>query len=228
MSIRPFILGLALAAPLFAQANYSINNSVFSCSTALSFANSTGLDAHCTGNFSVTGGTWTSDTKIALSADGTLTLDGVVMTAPVIELNSLTQVALLGDSLIRATGSNPRSDTIFDGFGQVPGTVDLQPGADLSVGGGSNLNALGTGSGLVTGSFFGEPSIGGSILINGRTPVRTPFLQVTGLQSASSSITTDSSQTPLIWGAVVPEPETYALALATLGTGAALARRRKA
>jgi len=171
MSIRPFIFGLALAAPLFAQANYSINNSVFSCSAGLSFANSEGLDAHCTGNFSVTGGTWTSDTKIALSADGSLTLDGVAMTAPTVELRSLTQVALLGATLIRSTGSNPRSDTISDGLGQVPGRVELQPGADVRVGVGGGLVRTETG---FSGNINGGAISGGTLTLSAGGNVDNP------------------------------------------------------
>jgi hypothetical protein len=253
MSIRPFILGLALAAPLFAQAGYSINNSAFSCSAALSFANSTGLDAHCTGNFSVTGGTWTSDTNIALSADGSLTLDGVTMTAPLIELNSLTQVALLGATLIRSTGSNPRSDTTSDGFVQVPGRVELQDGADIDVrmsaGEGGRLVrtqsgsiSLGGGGSLMLSDapsdIKARLSLNGDVVLQntsgiqfaaGRTPGELVLAGNAGLVASSFSI--DSSQTPLIWAASVPEPESYALALAALailGSSATLAHRRKA
>jgi len=244
MSIRPFVLSLALAAPLFAQAGYSINNSAFSCSAALSFANSTGLDAHCTGNFSVTGGTWTSDTKIALSADGSLTLDGVAMTAPLIELKSLTQVALLGATLIRSMGSNPRSDTLSDGFVQLPGRVELQAGADLNIRDSIRFTQPGSlslgGAGSLrlsdaTPDIEARLSLNGTVVLQnnsgilfaaGRTPGELVVAGNTGLVASSFSI--DSSQTPLIWAASVPEPESYALALAALATGAALARRRKA
>jgi hypothetical protein len=172
-----------------------------------------------------------------------LTLDGVAMTAPVIELNSLTQVALLGDSLIRATGSNARSDTISDGIGQVPGRIDLQPGADLSVSGGLQR----TESGSI------ELRAGGSLSLSGAAPDTRPALSTSGnvvLQNllgvrlapdrgpgelvVSGSIVTGSSSFTQGIGAytinvsTIPEPDAYALALATLATGAALARRRKA
>ena len=229
-----------MAAPLFASANYSIDNSVFTCSAGLSFANSNGLDAHCAGNFSVTGGTWTSDTKIALSADGSLTLDGVTMTAPIIELLS-PQVVV--NAFLNATGGSvridaprsqpPRSPTLPEVIliadadtprSQYPrspsepsnatpggnsGSLDVSAGADISV----------------TGSFS-DNSVDGSRPQGGSIEIREGAQLV-----VSGSISTDSSQTPLIWAATVPEPETCTLALAALailGSSAAVARRRKA
>jgi hypothetical protein len=214
---RHLALGLALATPVFAQANYSINNSVFSCSAGLSFADSQGLDAHCTGNFSVTGGTWTSDTKIALSADGSLTLDGVSMTAPSIELVS---PQLVINAFLNASGGTVRVDTPRGLDPRSPSdTVNATPGGDsgsTEVSAGSDINI----SGSFTGNRGGSNPRGGSIQIR------------EGAQLVvSGSISTDSSQTPLTFSTAVPEPETYTLALAalaTLGAGAALARRRQA
>jgi len=228
MSIRPFILGLALAAPLFAQAGYSINTSAFSCSAALSFANSTGLDAHCTGNFSVTGGTWTSDTQIALSADGSLTLDGVTMTAPIIELLSpqiwvnasldtsggTVHLEAQRDLIIRTTPDQNRPVGVQGGGG----AVIVARGGQLEVSAGGR-----TGDPVEGVSCFNctQKLTGGEILIVGDWPT---------LDVASSTIT--SLPTPYtITVSTIPEPESYALALAALailGSSAALAHRRKA
>lgn len=218
MQIRHLAVGLAMATPLFVQANYSINNSAFSCSAALSFANSTGLDAHCTGNFSVTGGTWTSDTKIALSADGTLTLDGVAITAPIIEL--LSPEVVLNASL-EAPGGSVRIDAPRD---LKPGTPleptlasPLQSGGSLQLSAGSSIN---TSESFSSGSHVGNSPQDGSIQIRGGSPIAVP-----------GAITTDSAQPPLTFSSSVPEPDTNSLALvalATFGAGAALARRCKA
>jgi len=251
MSIRPFIFGLALAAPLFAQANYSINNSVFSCSAGLSFANSEGLDAHCTGNFSVTGGTWTSDTKIALSADGSLTLDGVAMTAPIIELLSpqiwvnasldtsggTVQLEARGDVTIdtRPDRQTPRSVS-----GSGAGTVSISAGIDITTRLQSSENiALESGLQTIPNSASQLPTlrlVGGDISLSQPTgPGSTNQLYLASDYEFSSGLGTvylvDQTQVQLNWTAAVPEPETYTLALAALailGSSATLARRRQA
>ncbi len=239
MSIRPFVLGLALAAPLFAEANYSINNSAFSCSAALSFANSTGLDAHCAGNFSVTGGTWTSDTKIALSADGSLTLDGVSMTAPLIELLS---PQILVNAFLSATGGTVRIDAPSDLSIPPPpvtlnppprpvrgpgGTLLISPGAILDVAAApvaqqpNAFNQFGIPEdGLVLRNSAGRLLVGGDVVINAKAGGDVRLV-----------LTAQPGFTPLSEAAAVPEPDASILvlaALATLGAGAVRARRRKA
>jgi hypothetical protein len=248
---RHLALGLALATPVFAQASYSINNSVFSCSAGLSFANSEGLDAHCTGNFSVTGGTWTSDTKIALSADGSLTLDGVAMTAPIIELLSpqiwvnasldtsggTVQLEARGDVTIdtRPDRQTPRSVS-----GSGAGTVSISAGIDITTRLQSSENiALESGLQTIPNSASQLPTlrlVGGDISLSQPTgPGSTNQLYLASDYEFSSGLGTvylvDQTQVQLNWTAAVPEPETYTLALAALailGSSATLARRRQA
>jgi hypothetical protein len=227
---RHLALGLALATPVFAQANYSINNSVFSCSAGLSFADSQGLDAHCTGNFSVTGGTWTSDTKISLTVDGDITLDGVTMTAPVINLAGLGQITITSNTVLNVAGRLPSNITqppSLSGGSDRPSQP--RPGSETPANGSGAGDSLeiSAGGDINTSGSFTDSSNGddrrpqaGSIQIRENAPL-----------IVSGTITTDSSQTPLTFSTTVPEPETYTLALAalaTLGAGAALARRRQA
>lgn len=235
MTLRPLVLSLALSAPLFAQAGYSINNSAFNCSAALSFANSTGLEAHCAGNFSVTGGTWTSDTKIALSADGSLTLDGVAMTAPIIELLSPQMVV---NAFLTATGGSVRIDAPRD-LSIVPpltvnvpprtgGTLQISPGATINVAaapGAPQPNAFNQfgipEDGLVLRNSEGRLLVGSDLVINANAGEDVKLVLTGQPPSTSPALSTISS---------VPEPKTYALALtalATWGASAARARRRK-
>jgi hypothetical protein len=233
MSIRPFVLGLALAVPVLAQAAHTVTDSVFSCSAAMSFSNTASLVGHCAGNFTISGGIWTSDTRIDLSAAGDITLDGVTMTAPIIDLQSLTKITASGTTVLSATSSlnlqaprqspttrdpasgrpaqqNPPSDVNGGTGGSL---IISEDGAalDISAGGGSGSpGSFSDGGGTDNG-----PRDGGEIVIRGSQPA---------LQQASGSITQQSGPYTLT---PVPEPETWALALAALVTGAALARRRK-
>ncbi len=199
-AMRRAALSLVLAAPLWAQASYSISNSAFTCSSALSFASGSGLDAHCTGNFSITGGIWTSDTKIALSADGSLTLDGVSMMAPWVDLTSLTAVNVLG--LFSSNGSvNIVAPAVTIGLnGSEQGRDRLAIGGTL---------ALSNAAATITASSGTLALSGGSISVSDLSaPTPTPMLTL------SAGV------------AQVPEPSSAALLVTGLLAGLVLARRK--
>lgn len=80
--LRPLILALSLLTPWCAQAIQMIDQSTLDCSESLTLLTQDNVTAQCTGNLSITGGTWTSDTLISLSATGDLSLFGVTLLAP--------------------------------------------------------------------------------------------------------------------------------------------------
>lgn len=83
---RTLTLTLSLLAPWYAQATQTIDQSTIDCSESLTLLTQDNVTAQCTGNLSITGGTWTSDTLISLSATGNLSLLGVTLAAPDISL----------------------------------------------------------------------------------------------------------------------------------------------
>jgi hypothetical protein len=237
MSIRPFVLGLALASPVLAQAAHTVTDSVFYCTAAMSFSNTASLLGYCAGNFTISGGTWTSDTRIDLSAAGDITLNGVTMTAPIIEVQSLTKITAGSTTVLSATTllnlQAPRLPTTTrdPASGRpeqqnLPSDVAVGAGDALIISDGGVLDVTAGGDSGNPRSFSdgggtdNNPRVGGEIVIRirGDQPV---------LQQASGSI----SQQPTTYTFTtthVPEPESYALALVGLATGAALARRLKA
>lgn len=237
MSIRPFVLGLALAAPFLAQAAHTVTNSVFSCTAAMSFSNTASLVGYCAGNFTVSGGTWNSDTRIDLSATGDITLDGVTMTAPIIDLQSLTTVTLTSTTVltaastlnIHAPGRPPAPRDPAPGRGEPlnpPSNVSGGSGGTLAVTEGGALEVAAGGGSSNADSFFSGgnggdiPTVGGDLLVIVRDDA--PLIQYAGGASSQGvgAYTINVS--------TIPEPDAYALALAALATSAALARRRKA
>lgn len=238
MSIRPFVLGLALASPVLAQAAHTVTNSVFYCTAAMSFSNTASLLGYCAGNFTISGGTWTSDTRIDLSAAGDITLDGVTMTAPIIEVQSLTKITAGGTTVLSATTllnlqAPRRPITTRDAesgrpeLQNPPSDVTGGSGGALIISEGSALNVTSGGGSGNSGSFSsggngGDVNLlaGGLILVRDDAPL---------IQQASGSVTQGNGIFTINLNPV-PEPETYALALAalaTLGAGSTLARRRK-
>lgn len=88
-------LSLLLSALLFsafAQAASSANVATISCSGNQSFDMANGAMLSCDGDFSLIGGSIDSDTGITISAVGSLFLDDLKLSAPVVQLNTLSGV----------------------------------------------------------------------------------------------------------------------------------------
>lgn len=114
---RSLSLTLGLLAPWCAQATQLIDQSTINCSESLTLQTLESLTAQCTGNMSIVGGTWTSDTLISLIASGDLFLDGVTMLAP--------NITIVGQQV-----------TVGGSFNATSGHIDIHtsaPEADGSV-----------------------------------------------------------------------------------------------
>jgi len=202
--LRPLILALSLSTPGWALATQTIDQSTIDCSESLTLLTQDNLTAQCTGNLSVTGGTWTSDTLISLSATGDLSLFGVTLLAPTISLDGHqilmdggSTLALAGDSTIGDGAITLRTPTTGDGGG-----IQLVAGASIQVGPHEALSPARLAS-------IGQ---GGVIAIT----ADHSGLTVEGMSSGGSASTSP-----------VPEPGTWALALAGLA-GLMLRLRRRA
>lgn len=201
--LRPLILVLSLSTPCWAQATQTIDQSTIDCSESLTLLTQDNVTAQCTGNLSITGGTWTSDTLISLSATGDLSLFGVTLLAPTISLvgNQIlmdggSTLALAGDPAIGDGAITLRTPTTGDGGG-----IQVVAGASIQVGAHEVLSSA-------TLASIGQ---GGVIA------VRADHLGLTveGMNSGGSASTSP-----------VPEPGTWALALAGLA-GLMLRPRRR-
>lgn len=202
---RTLALSLSLLAPWYAQATQTIDQSTIDCSESLTLLTQDNLTAQCTGNMSITGGTWTSDTLISLSATGDLSLFGVTFLAPNItvasnqfQLGDGSRLALAGPSVIRPGEISVLTTTAGDGGGN----IRLSAGASVQVGA---LEALFPASTISIGQ-------GGVIALT----ADHSGLTVEGVSLVGSTLTTSP----------VPEPGTWALALAGLA-GLMLRLRRQ-
>lgn len=200
--LRPLILALSLSTPCWAQATQLIDQSTLDCSESLTLLTQDNLTAQCTGNLSITGGTWTSDTLISLSATGDLSLFGVTLRAPNISVvGNLVLMdgdsTLAGDPAIGDGAITLRTPTTEDAGG-----IQVIAGASIQVGAHEVLSSA-------TLASIGQ---GGVIAI--RADHRGLTLE--GMGSGGSPSTSP-----------VPEPGTWALALAGLA-GLMLRLRRRA
>lgn len=199
--LRPLILALSLSTPGWALATQTIDQSTLDCSDSLTLLTQDNLTAQCTGNLSITGGTWTSDTLISLSATGDLSLFGVTLLAPNISLVGHQILmdggsTLAGDPAIGDEAITLRTPTTGDGGG-----IQLVAGASIQVGAHEVLSSA-------TLASIGQ---GGVIAIR----ADHSGLTVEGMSSGGSASTSP-----------VPEPGTWALALTGLA-GLMLRLRRR-
>jgi hypothetical protein len=186
MQIRTIVLSLAVTLPFLAQAAQSIDNSTLSCTQSLVDNRATTLTFSCEGDLTITGGTWTTDTLISLSATGSMLLQGITFNTPSLSLKAQ---SIVFDSIANLPKDGVVNiETVAGADGTAPGALQLTPGSKINI----------------EGATIPAPLTGGDI-------------QLGAGRGGDISLR-----------AAVPEPESYALALAALATGAALARRRKA
>jgi PEP-CTERM motif len=121
--IRPVLIGLVLSTPWLAQAAHTVTDSTLLCTDALTFSDTSSLVARCTGDLSITGGTWSSDVLIDIRADGKLALNGVSFNAPVIQLQSPTEITTSDNVTLTASDK-----LIIQGDLRAPSLPPLQGG----------------------------------------------------------------------------------------------------
>lgn len=135
-------LSLLLSALLFSafvQASSNANITTVSCSGSQSFDLTNGAMLSCDGDFSLIGGSIDSDLGITISAFGSLFIDNLILSAPLIQLKALSGVLTLGD------GVSMTADSINVDVGNTTSPrITLVPGA--------RLNLPGRESGIPTGS----------------------------------------------------------------------------
>lgn len=89
----------ALLFSAFAQAASNANITTVGCSGNSSFDLSNGAMLSCDGDFSLIGGSIDSDTGITISAVGSLFLDDLKLSAPAVQLRTLTGVVSVTESV---------------------------------------------------------------------------------------------------------------------------------
>lgn len=166
-------LSLLLSALLFsafAQAASTANIITASCSGSQSFDLTNEAFLSCDGDFSLIGGRIDSDTGITISAVGSLFLDDLNLSAPIVQLKTLTGILTLAEG-VSINGINWTNVDIGNGTspGVTPspgGNVVLPPrgGIDLGAGGQIVLNEVGN---LTLVSSVPEPSMAWSLLAGG-------------------------------------------------------------
>lgn len=173
-------LSLLLSALLFsafAQAASTANITTASCSGNQSFDLTNGALLSCDGDFSLISGSIDSDTGITISAVGSLFLDDLRLSAPVVQLKTLTGVV----SIAEGVSINAINWTTFD-IGTSPGlpvaqpgepmllekrTVTVSAGGDISLGQPGQITLRSGGGIIVRQGGDIDLSAGGQIVLNG-------------------------------------------------------------
>lgn len=221
-----------IAASATSISSSSIVNS--NCSGILTSSLLDGASFACAGNFTLDGGSITSDSVINILADGDLFLDNLTLTAPNVNLSNLTGMLKIGNSVVINTPitvneNAPKSilswsefslsqgDTITfnvgisSGGSTELGKVDISTGS-LSLGHGGSLH-LGNTNGVIYPEAINTPILGGALVISSGSDVNLLISDAVML-----------SNPPTFSVASIPEPATYAFML--LGLGLILLRRK--
>lgn len=160
MRINRFLLGALLFSPIVVHAASFASLESASCSGSLSSSLSDEASFLCSGDLSLIGGSIRSDARIAIRADGSLFLDNLSLTAPLIDLSALKGAITIG----RGTSVNGSflagSRPITAPTMTVPGsrTLPAGDGGSLFVSPGGNISLSGSGGIVTLVSAVPEPS----------------------------------------------------------------------
>ena len=160
----------ALVFSVFAQAASNANIAIISCSGSSSFDLTSGALLSCDGDFSLIGGSIDSDSGITISAVGSLFLDDLSLSAPFVQLTTLTGTLTLAEG-VSINGFNwnnvdignnrsPRITLRQGGSITLParGDIDLSTGGQVVLNGGGDLTLV---------SSVPEPGMVWSLLCGG-------------------------------------------------------------
>jgi hypothetical protein len=171
-------LSLLLSALLFSafvQASSHANITTVSCSGSQSFDLTNGAMLSCDGDFSLIGGSIDSDLGITISAFGSLFIDNLTLSAPIVQLKALTITVAEGASIDVSNWTNFNIGTSPALTLEQPGNLTLleRRTATVSTGGQISLSqpgqiTLNQGGSIVV-RQRGESSLsaGGQIVLNG-------------------------------------------------------------
>jgi hypothetical protein len=107
------------------------------CSESLSISLSDTASFSCIGNFSLSHGGITSESKVVITSSGALTLDNLSIVAPIVALNSQSGQISIGSGVF----VNTRSFLATVESGIVP-TLLISPDASISVGTGESARVI--------------------------------------------------------------------------------------
>lgn len=157
---------------LNAEAVSSSTVGSFECSDSLSISLLDTASFSCIGNFSLYGGGITSDSKIVVTSSGSLVLDNLSITAPFVELSSLSGQVSIGSGVLISTSSFLA--TVGNGVTPI---FTVSPGASILVGSGETARIIGSseilqsiGHGAIT------PLVGGNISIIPSVPEQNTYI----------------------------------------------------
>lgn len=144
----------------------------FDCSDSLNISLLDTASFSCIGNFSISGGGITSDSKIVVTSGGALVLDNLSITAPFVELSSLNGQVSIGSGVL----INTSSFLATVGNGVTP-TFTVSPSASILIGSGETARIIGSseilqsiGIGAIT------PLVGGNISIIPSVPEPSTYI----------------------------------------------------
>lgn len=159
---------------LNAEAISSSTVGSFDCSESLSISLLDTASFSCIGNFSLSGGGITSESKIVITSSGSLVLDNLSIVAPFVELSSQNGQLTIGNGVLINTDSF--LTTVGDGAAP---SLSLSPGASISVG--SRESARIIGSSEILGSINHgaiTPLVGGDISITPSVPEPSTYISM--------------------------------------------------
>lgn len=126
---RAVVSCLLVCLPMVSHATASLYLSNSLCSGALSLSTSGGIALNCAGNMTLEGGWMADERQISLVASGDLTLDHFTLSAPEIQLSSLTGLLSLGSNVridTRDSRASTQTAVIVDRW-LTPGIHSWQP-----------------------------------------------------------------------------------------------------
>lgn len=167
-----FLLSALLLSPVVANAASTASIDTVTCSGGLSSSLMEVASFLCSGDFSLLGGNITSDSKVAVTADGSLFLDNLSITAPAVELTTLNGVLSMGN------GVSINTDSFLAGAGgNNSPTVSVSPRATLTIGSGDTARILNGGDiSLSIGQGAITPLAGGTITLIPSVPEPSTYL----------------------------------------------------
>ncbi len=167
-------LAISLLLPLSAAAaSYSTVGSM-GCTGTTNVALLDTASFSCSGNFFLSGGSISSQSKIVIAADGSLSLDRLSLTAPFVELSSLNGQVSIGNGVLINTSS------FLAAVGNVVTPTSINsPGASISVGSGETGRIIGPVEVLqaITHGAI-TPLVGGDISIASSVPEPSTYVSM--------------------------------------------------